>query len=188
MNPSQITDWCHEIIRSQVPEEGFYIDATMGKGKDTLLLCQMAGHNGKVLAFDVQGQALEQTRKLLEENHVADRASLILDGHEHMDQYAEEESADAICFNFGYLPGGDHSVATRKETSIPAVKKGLQLLRKGGVMVLCVYSGGDSGFEERDAVLNFAAGLNPKDYLVMKTDYYNRRNNPPIPVVIVKLH
>ena len=32
MKQSQITYWCHEIIRSQAEEGGYYIDATMGKG------------------------------------------------------------------------------------------------------------------------------------------------------------
>lgn len=36
MKQSQITYWCHEIIRSQAEEGGYYIDATMGKGNDTL--------------------------------------------------------------------------------------------------------------------------------------------------------
>ena len=31
MKQSQITYWCHEIIRSQAEEGGYYIDATMGK-------------------------------------------------------------------------------------------------------------------------------------------------------------
>ncbi len=37
MNPSQITDWCHQIIRSVAKKDGLYIDATMGKGHDTKL-------------------------------------------------------------------------------------------------------------------------------------------------------
>lgn len=36
MKQSQITYWCHEVIRSQARKGGFYIDATMGKGNDTL--------------------------------------------------------------------------------------------------------------------------------------------------------
>ena len=43
MKQSQITYWCHEIIRSQAEEGGYYIDATMGKGNDTLFLCELAG-------------------------------------------------------------------------------------------------------------------------------------------------
>ena len=49
MKQSQITYWCHEIIRSQAEEGGYYIDATMGKGNDTLFLCELAGEKGKVL-------------------------------------------------------------------------------------------------------------------------------------------
>ncbi len=32
MKQSQITYWCHEIIRSQAEEGGYYIDATMERG------------------------------------------------------------------------------------------------------------------------------------------------------------
>ena len=42
MKQSQITYWCHSIIRSQIPEGGVYVDATMGNGHDTLFLCEMA--------------------------------------------------------------------------------------------------------------------------------------------------
>ena len=87
----------------------------------------------------------------------------------------------------GYLPGGDHAKATKGDTSIEALTQGLSLLRKGGLISLCIYSGGDSGFEERDAVLAWLASLDPHKYLVIRSDYYNRPNNPPIPVLIIKL-
>ena len=70
--------------------------------------------------FFCQREAVEMTEQLLTEQGVCGRARLIQDGHEHMDRYAQEESADVICFNFGYLPGGDHAIATRPETSIEA--------------------------------------------------------------------
>ena len=186
MKNIQVTEYCRHFMTLQVKPGDVCIDATVGNGHDTEYLARLVGDEGKVIGFDIQKDALDSAA--LQLGNLLSRTELHLESHENMDKYAEEGTVSLIVFNFGYLPGGDHSVATRKETSIPAVKKGLQLLRKGGVMVLCVYSGGDSGIEERDAVLNFAAGLNPKDYLVMKTDYYNRRNNPPIPVVIVKLH
>ena len=186
MKNLQITHWCHEIIRSQAKAGGHYIDATMGKGNDTVFLCQLAGEKGSVLAFDIQKEALEMTEKKLEEKGLADRAKLILDGHEHMDQYAKEESIDVICFNFGYLPGGDHSLATRGETSIQALTQALSLLKKGGMISLCIYSGGDSGFDERNQILSWLKELDPHKYLVIKSEYYNRPNNPPIPVLIIK--
>ena len=54
-------------------------------------------------------------------------------------------------------------------------------------MTICVYSGGDSGFEEKDAVLSFVKGLNPREYLVIQSEYVNRPNHPPVPVLIIKL-
>lgn len=186
MRQSQITYWCHEIIRSQAPKGGFYIDATMGNGNDTLMLCRLAGGSGRVLAFDIQQKALLLTDRLLTEHGVRDRARLILEGHEHMDQYAPAESADIICFNFGYLPGGDHKIATSPATSIEAIQKGLGILKSGGMMSLCVYSGGDTGFEEKERILAFLKDLPSREYTVIVNAYYNRKNCPPVPVFVFK--
>ena len=60
------------------------VDATMGNGHDTLLLCQLVGESGHMFAFDVQPQAVENTRKRLEEAGLSDRAALFCVGHEHM--------------------------------------------------------------------------------------------------------
>lgn len=190
MRYSQVTDWCHEVIRTQAKPGGFYIDATMGGGKDTLFLSGLAGREGRVLAFDIQPEALKATGALLESSGAADgqdgRLRLILDGHEHMDQYAGEHTADVICFNFGYLPGGDHRIATSARTSIPAIEKGLRILKPGGMMSLCIYSGGDTGFEEKEAILAYLKGLSVKEYTVIVNEYYNRQNHPPMPVFVFK--
>ncbi len=182
----QITKWCQELLRVQVPENGFYIDATTGNGHDTLFLCGLAKEQGHVLGFDIQQQALDHTREMLVRNQMEDRAELICDSHVNMGQYAEKESADAICFNFGYLPGGDHALATKPGTSLEAIREGLKLLKKGGVMSLCIYSGGDSGFEERDVILSFLRDLDDQRYIVIVNQYFNRKNNPPIPAFIIK--
>lgn len=186
MKQSQITFWCQEIIRSQVPKGGFYIDATMGKGNDTLMLCELAGNEGRVLAFDIQDKALEATGKLLDSHGYLGRAKLIKDGHENMDLYAEPLTADVICFNFGYLPGGDHSIATSAATSLTAIQKGLDILKNGGMMSLCVYSGGDTGFEEKERIFSFLKELPSREYTVIVNEYYNRSNHPPVPVFVFK--
>lgn len=186
MKQSQITQWCHEIIRSQAEKGGLYIDATMGNGNDTLMLCELAGESGEVFAFDIQRQAMEATKALLEEHQVTTKCHLILEGHENMDNYIQEATADVVCFNFGYLPGGDHEIATKATTSLVAIQKGLNLLKAGGMMSLCVYSGGDTGFEEKDCILNYLKGLPAKKYTVIVNQYFNRENNPPIPIFIFK--
>ena len=186
MKNLQITAYMQHFIRQQVMPGDICIDATMGKGGDTAFLCRLAGENGHVLAFDVQEKALHLTKERLTKEELADRAELYLCGHEHMAEYAGEETVDVICFNFGYLPGGDHKVATHAETSMQAILQGLKLLKRGGMMSLCIYSGGDTGFEEKDAILNLLRTLPSREYTVIANEYYNRKNNPPMPVFIFK--
>ena len=106
--------------------------------------------------------------------------------HSDMDIVAAPESADCIVFNFGWLPGGDHNVFTRAETSVPAIEKALSVLKPGGLLVLCVYYGRNNGYSERDAIVEYVSNLESRYYAVMKCDFLNRKNDPPFPIFIVK--
>lgn len=187
MKNYQITEWCSHFISQQVQPGDLCIDATMGNGNDTLLLSRLCGSTGKVLAFDIQEQALNATRERLDTANAPDNYTLLLESHANMAQYAEPGSVNCIVFNFGYLPGGNHALATRGETSVQALSQALILLKKGGMISLCIYSGGDSGFEERDQILAWLKQLDSHKYLVIKSEYYNRPNHPPIPVLVIKL-
>ena len=175
----------HDFLSRTVKKGDTVIDATAGNGNDTAFLCDLVGESGRVFAFDVQQAAVERTRALLEEKGFSN-GTVILDGHQHMDAYCKKESVDAVVFNFGWLPGGDHTSFTRKDTSIPAIQTGLELLRQGGVMSLCLFYGRNNGYEERDAVLALVRGLDDRRYSVMVIDFANRKNDPPIFVWIVK--
>lgn len=181
-----ITDWCRHFIELHVRPGDLCIDATMGNGRDTELLCQLTGPTGHVLAFDIQEQALRNTQKRLQESKVPDNYRLILDSHSHMNQYVDAGAVSLITFNLGYLPGGDHALATTADESLEAIRQGLALLKKGGLLSLCIYSGGDTGFEERDTLLPFLKDLDPKAFLVIVSSYYNRPNHPPLPVLVKK--
>ena len=184
----QITEFCHRFLKDYIMENDCCLDATAGNGHDTEFLCRMVGPGGRVYAFDIQKKALEHTRHRLEEAGLSERAVLIEDGHEHIKSHIKEkEPMSVIVFNFGYLPGGDHRIATKAETSIAAVRQGLDLLKPGGVMNLCIYSGGDTGYEERDALLHFVKELDTKKWLVIVNSYYNRKNDPPLPVFVIRL-
>ncbi|NRY61407.1 hypothetical protein DZE40_002502 [Clostridium beijerinckii] len=39
------------------------------------------------------------------------------------------ENVDCIMYNLGFLPGGDKSVTTMRETSFRRIKEGLELLK-----------------------------------------------------------
>lgn len=182
----QITEYCHHFLRDYIREGDICVDATAGNGGDTEFLCRLAGEGGKVYAFDVQEQAVRSTEKRLERAGLRDRAELICAGHERMKEFVKERAA-AVVFNLGYLPGGDHAVATKADTTLRAAEQALELLKPGGVVSLCIYSGGDTGYEERDTLLSWLRELDPRRWLVIVNCYYNRRNDPPLPVFIIRL-
>lgn len=186
MNRFTVTDFCHQFISNYLKKAALCVDATAGNGHDSEFLCRLVGDGGKVLAFDIQAAAVEATRTRLSRLGLDHIGEVIFDSHDRMENYLEPNSTDCIMFNFGYLPGGDHGMATRPDTSLSAVRQGLTCLKPGGLMCLCIYSGGDTGFAERDTLLPFVKGLNPKEFLVIVSDYANRPGNPPIPVFILK--
>jgi len=175
----------HDIVKKAVSYGDIVIDATMGNGNDTLFLAGLVGPTGKVYSFDIQEKAILNTKEKLSSNDLLNRVELINDGHQNMDLYVKEP-VKAVMFNLGYLPGGDHSICTKGETTIAAVKKAMQLLCLNGIISIVIYYGGDSGFDEKESVLKFIETIDPKSFTVMKTEFVNQINNPPILVCIEK--
>lgn len=176
----------HELVSKLVKNGDIVVDATMGNGNDTLFLANLVGETGKVYAFDVQQLALDNTKKRLSEAGVSDRAELILDGHQNLDKYVSK-GIKAVMFNLGYLPKGDHSIGTRAETTISALEKSMELLCKEGIIMLVIYYGGDSGFDEKNAVMDYLKTIDCKRYTVLVHDFVNQVNCPPIAVCIEKM-
>ncbi len=176
----------HRVISEKVQPGDICIDATAGRGNDTLFLAKLVGETGHVTAFDIQQDAVDSTRELLAENGMSDRADVLLKSHSEMDEAAEENTVSCITFNFGWLPKGDHNVFTNKSTSIPAIEKGLKLLKSGGVMTLIIYYGRETGFEERDALLEYLPTIDSSRFTVIEMPFVNRPNCPPIPILILK--
>ena len=176
----------HHVLELYVHPGDHCIDATAGRGKDTLFLADLVGGTGHVTAFDIQQDAVDSTRTLLASNGMEARADVILDSHAHMAQYAAAGTISAITFNFGWLPGGDHNVFTKPESSIRAIEEGLRLLKDDGIMTLILYYGRETGFAERDALLEFLPTLDSDLYTVVEMPFVNRQNCPPIPIVIFK--
>ncbi len=180
LQPQNITEYYINML----PLGGNVIDATAGNGFDTLKLCRAVGENGRVYAFDIQKSALSETeRKLIEQGF--SNATLICDSHSVLDKYVKEP-VDGVVFNLGYLPGGDHSLQTKSETTIEAIKKSLVLLKNTGFISVTVYYGKNSGTDEKERVMEFLKTLDYKNYTVLVHDFYNRPNNPPITVIITK--
>ena len=118
--------------------------------------------------------------------------------HHILEEYIEEGDIciDATAGNGGDTEflcqkvgetGNDHKIATRAATSLTAIESALNLLKKGGIINLCIYSGGDTGYEEKEAILNYLKTLDSKKWLVIVNSYFNRKNDPPLPVFIYRL-
>ena len=178
--------WAAELIERALYPGAVAVDATLGNGHDALWLCGLVGENGRVYGFDVQAEAVERSRARLVEAGVEARATLILDGHQNMLSYVPPESADAVMFNLGWLPGSAHGVTTQTETTLEAVTAALDVLKEDGVMTVCVYPGHEEGARERDALLSWARGLDERSYDVMLRAYLNQSGDPPLMIAIKK--
>lgn len=185
-NSFSALDIINRVIDERVKEGDICIDATAGRGYDTLHLCRLVGDSGRVTAFDIQQDAVDSTKALLEENGVAHRAEVLLKSHSEMDELFQPETVSFITFNFGWLPKGDHNIHTEAETSIQAIEKGLSLLKKGGMMSLIIYYGRETAFAERDAILEYLPTLDNRRFTVVEMPFVNRPNCPPIPIIILK--
>ena len=179
--------WAAELIEGALAPGACAVDATLGNGQDALWLCKLVGASGRVYGFDVQSEAVERSRARLEEAGVADRAALILDGHEHMAKYVAAESADAVVFNLGWLPGAAHGVTTRTETTLCAVDAALDALKPDGILTICVYPGHAEGAREREALIQWAKALDGRRFDAMLKTYLNQQSDPPLLIAVRKV-
>lgn len=176
--------WAAELIEKALYEGAVAVDATLGNGHDALWLCELVGETGRVYGFDVQREAVERSQQRLVEAGMEERACLILDGHQNMGKYISPASADAVMFNLGWLPGAEHAVTTRVETTLQAVDAALEILKEGGVMTICIYPGHDEGAREREALLAWAQQLDEKKYDTMLRCYLNQSKMPPLMLAV----
>ncbi|AEG61275.1 tRNA (mnm(5)s(2)U34)-methyltransferase [Desulforamulus ruminis] len=176
----------HYFIEEVLRPGDAALDGTMGNGHDTLALARLVGPGGKVTAFDIQSQALENTQTRLNAAGVwDDRIRLVLDGHQHIKKYVTSPIRAAI-FNLGYLPGGDHGMITRTETTLQALEQALDLLVPGGRLVVVVYPGHCGGDQEKEAVEQKMSGLAAQQFRVIKVNLLNRPATAPGVIMIEK--
>ena len=176
-----------DFLAARLTDPGLCIDATCGNGGDTAFLCRLVGEGGRVLGFDIQPEAIASTRARLEQAGVpAGQYALHCDSHAHLLQYVQPGTADAVMFNFGWLPGADHAVFSTADSSIPALQAALQALRPGGIVSAILYSGAVIGTDEKQAVLAWLRALPLKDFTVLVCDFANWAETAPLPCFILK--
>lgn len=174
-----------EICKMKIEEGDKVIDATMGKGSDTLFLASLVGEKGEVYSFDIQNEAIQATKEKLQRDNIKTKVNLILDGHENMDKYLEG-GVKIVIFNLGYLPSFSHSITTKANTTIEAVKKALNLLVPNGAVIIVIYYGHESGKVEKEILEDYTKKLNQREYNVSELEFTNQVNCPPKLLIIEK--
>ena len=176
-----------DFLAARLGRPRLCIDATCGNGGDTAFLCSITAPEGKVLGFDIQPEAIASTRNTLEKKGIpVEKYALNCDSHANLLQYVQPGTADAVMFNFGWLPGADHSVFSTADSSIPALKAALEAVRPGGVVSAILYSGQVIGTGEKQTVLEFLRALPLKSFTVLVCDFANWAETAPLPCIILK--
>lgn len=176
-----------DYLAAHLPHPKLCIDATCGNGGDTAFLCGLTAPEGRVLGFDIQPEAIASTRKHLEQLGVpAARYELHCQSHADLLQIVQPGTADAVMFNFGWLPGADHAVFSTAQSSIPALQAALEAVRPGGVVSAILYSGQVIGTDEKQTVLEYLRALPLKSFTVLVCDFANWAETAPLPCIILK--
>lgn len=178
----------HFFLKNSIQSGDIVVDATMGNGFDTLFLGSLVGETGHVYAFDIQQQALLNTKQLVANSDVHCHYHLILDGHQMIQNYIPQHvQVGGAIFNLGYLPQSDKSITTKGDTTIQALEQLLTRLRLNRLVCLVVYAGHAGGQDEKDLLDAFVAQLPQKQFSVLHYAFVNQKNTPPQLIVIEKI-
>ncbi|MFN2363238.1 MAG: class I SAM-dependent methyltransferase [Halarsenatibacteraceae bacterium] len=181
MEIPQAVEFSHYLLARQIDEGDFVIDATCGNGHDTGFLARLVGEFGRVLALDIQKDAIETTEMELKERNLLEQVELRQADHSNLLSLLESEELrpTAIVSNLGYLPGGDKSIVTEAAKTLPALKDSLELLGNGGILVVTAYPGHEEGLKEREEIEAWAENLNYEEFNAAHYRFINQKKNPP---------
>jgi len=190
MHFPKATEMAHRLVGERLKKRQITVDATAGNGHDTLFLVGAVGGGGTVYAIDVQSGALAETEKRLEDAEAKKQVKLVEASHADLASVVPAKhhgKVAAAMFNLGYLPGGDKSLTTRWETTLPALRAAISLLREGGVLTVVCYPGHPAGAEEANAVSRWVGMLDQVDYRVVRYGFENVTNAPPFLIAVEKV-
>ena len=175
-----------DFLAARLVHPQLCVDATCGNGGDTAFLCNLTAPAGRVLAFDVQPEAIRSTRTRLEQANVpAERYELICGSHADLLQYVQPGTADAVMFNFGWLPGATMRYSHRAEQHprlAGSAAGGAPRRHRERHPV----QRGSHRLGRKQAVLRFLRALPLKSFTVLVCDFANWAETAPLPCLILK--
>ena len=187
--PIRVTERAQALASEVLNSGDIAIDATAGKGRDTVFLAQTVGPTGWVHSFDIQPDAINSTRNLLEVSGLINRVTLHERSHAELTESLPDSHRGKIAvaiFNLGYLPGSDQKIITQPESTAIALESALTELKSGGRLICVAYTGHPGGKEESDVVQTFAESAENAGNTVEKIGYAPHQPKPWI-LVVTKL-
>lgn len=168
MTPPRPTELAWSLLRPAIHHGDLVIDATAGNGHDTVFLAECVGPHGRVIAFDVQEQAIRTAVRRVETAGFTERVEFHVKSHVHMHEHAQPGLVAVVMFNLGYLPGADHHMTTVAGETLMAMDAAAQLLKPGGVLSVVCYPGHEAGAHEADSVEEWMAARAADGWRVAK--------------------
>lgn len=169
------------FILNHLREGDVAVDFTMGNGHDTEFLSKTVGVRGHVYAFDIQQQAVDSTARHLAEAGCPQNYTLIRASHQYVKDYVKVP-VKAGMFNLGWLPGGDKSITTMRESTMPAIEAAIDLMDRDAIINVAVYPGHAEGDAEGRMICDYLAGLSRHRVCATRV---NILNSPASPYFIV---
>lgn len=177
-----VVQMAQSFVVQFIQPDDLVLDATAGNGYDTLFLAEQVGDNGLVYAVDCQNDAIEATRKRLNDNSLAHRVSFLHGSHAELHTLLPQQNRlqlSAAMFNLGYLPGSDKTVITTGHTTIHALDTLIDFLAPTAIISIAVYTGHQGGAQEHEMVHNWCAKLPPNEFRSLNLSVLNVARNPP---------
>lgn len=163
------------------------IDATAGRGSDSISLGQLVGDDGVVHAFDIQQTAMDETVRRYEQRESDHGGMGVLHAyvrsHEDFDSLGLRAGSVCCCaYNLGWYPGrgADRSVITTVDTTLASLNSAQSLIAVGGVITVMAYVGHEGGREEELACFQWAQNLSNREWSSFVLRYPNRNAAPSV--------
>lgn len=178
-------DLAHDYWKQVLQPGNLVIDATCGNGNDTLALAKLVliGGKGRVYSLDIQEQALENAKKLLQKNlseKDLERVHLCKQSHHELLTLPLSEPVKLIVYNLGYLPKGDKAITTMTSSTLESIKQALELIDPLGYISITCYPGHPEGIREQTALLEFFQNLPSHAWNVCFHNWVNKRKAPTL--------
>lgn len=160
------------------------IDATLGRGFDAQKALSLIPQ-GFLYGMDVQQEAIDSSFQLLSASFL--NFQLYHMSHHNFPDEIEAGSIKLIIYNLGYLPKGNKSLTTLKESTLESLHKAILLLSEGGALSIMCYSGHAEGEIEQENVLKWAQTLDKSRFLVSVHSLLNRSKAPTLCLIQKKV-